>query len=96
MTGCAPAPTWEVEMFRGQRERRSDGPAVGPEREGGAPATGRVGASSEKNREQNISRDTRGGEPQCERCNTQGPWGPVRAIESHGEIICWVLMDAVN
>lgn len=32
VTGCAPAPTWEVEMFRGLRERRGDRPAVGPER----------------------------------------------------------------
>lgn len=61
MTGCAPAPTWEVEMFRGLRERRGDRPAVGPERKGGAPATRRVSASSEKNQEQNVSRDTEGG-----------------------------------
>ena len=46
-TGCAPAPyrTWEVEMFRGLRERRGDGPAVTPEGEGRAPAAGRVSAS---------------------------------------------------
>lgn len=71
MTGCAPAPTWEVEMFRGLRKRRGDRPAVGPERERGAPATWRVSASSEKNQEQNVSRDTTG-EPQSERCNTYG------------------------
>lgn len=45
MTGCAPAPTWEMEMFRGLGKRRGDGPAVGPEWERGAPATWRVGAS---------------------------------------------------
>lgn len=73
MTGCAPAPTWEVEMFRGLRERRGDWPAVGPEWERGAPATRRVSASSEKNQEQNMNRDTR--EPQSERCNTQGANG---------------------
>lgn len=54
-------------MFRGQRERRGDRPAVGPERERGAPATRRVSASSEKNQEQNISRDSFKGEPQSER-----------------------------
>lgn len=70
MTGCAPAPTWEVEMFRGQRERRGDRPAVRPEREGGAPATRGVSASSEKNQEQNISRETEG-EPQSERRSTR-------------------------
>lgn len=48
-------------MFRGLRERRGDRPAVGPEWEGGAAATRRFGASSEKNQEQKISRDTRGG-----------------------------------
>lgn len=62
-------------MFRGLRERRGDRPAVGPEWEGGAPATRRVGASSEKNQEQKISRDTRG-EPQRIRCNMEGPIGP--------------------
>lgn len=65
MTGCAPAPTWEVEMFRGQRERRGDRPVVGPERKWRAPATWRVSASSENNQEQNISRETKG-EPQYE------------------------------
>lgn len=95
MTGCAPAPTWEVEMFRGLRERRGDRPAVGPEREGGAPATRRVSASSEKNQEQNISRDTKG-EPQSERCNTQGPTGPVEATLSEWETFWLLLVNAVN
>lgn len=55
MTGCAPAPTWEVEMFRGLRQRWGDRSTIGPEWEGRAPATRRVGASSEKNREKNVS-----------------------------------------
>ena len=97
MTGCAPAPTWEVEMFRGQRERRSDRPAVGPEREWGAPATWRVSASSENNQEQNISRRDNRGEPQYERCNTQGPTGPVNVTLSGWETEFWlVLINAVN
>jgi len=79
-------------MFRGLRERRGDRPAVGPEWEGGAPATRRVGASSEKNQEQNISRDTKG-KPQSERCNTPGP-GEV--ILSEWDIFWLVLSNAGN
>lgn len=58
-------------MFRGLRKRRGDGPAVGPEWERGAPATRWVGASSEKNQEQKISRESRG-EPQCDRHSMKG------------------------
>lgn len=91
MTGCAPAPTWEVEMFRGLRERRGDRPAVGPEREGGAPATRRVSASSEKNQEQNISSNTKG-EAQSVRCNTQGASGPTEVILREWDTF-WLVFD---
>lgn len=48
------APTWNMEMFRGLSVSWSERAAVGPVRERGVPAAGRLIASNEKNGENKM------------------------------------------